>query len=93
MSLLRKLFGGGDGGGAAPEAVEPVEHNGYRIFAEPMKAEGGYRIAGRIEREVGGETRSHSLIRADVVGDRDQAVEATVQKCRQMIDQQGDGIF
>ncbi|MDR9426504.1 MAG: HlyU family transcriptional regulator [Salibaculum sp.] len=93
MSLLRKLFGGGDGGGAAPEAAEPLAYNGYRIFPEPMKAEGGYRIAGRIEREVGGETRTHSLIRADVVADRDQAVEATVQKCRQVIDQQGDDIF
>ncbi|HKL68802.1 HlyU family transcriptional regulator [Salibaculum sp.] len=91
MSLLKKLFGGG--GGNTPEEAEPLAYNGYRIFAEPMKAEGGYRIAGRIEREVGGETKTHRLIRADVVADRDQAVDATLQKCRQVIDQQGDGIF
>ncbi len=92
MSLLSKLFGRTPEPAPAP-APEPVDHKGYRIFAEPVKTDGGWRVAGRIEREVDGTTRSHILVRADVAGDRDQAVDATLRKCRQIIDQQGDGIF
>lgn len=88
MSLFSKLFGGG----AAP-GPEPEIHEGFRIFPEPIKEGGGYRLAARIEKEIGGETRSHQLIRADVIGDRDEAAEAAVRKAKQLIDQMGEGLF
>ena len=90
MSLLKKLFGGS---GGAPEETRVEDHNGYRIYPEPVKEQGGYRIAARIEKDVDGETKTHTLIRADVVADHDQAIAATIQKCQQVIDQQGDRIF
>ena len=90
MSLLKKLFGGSEN---APGESKVEDYNGYRIYPEPVKEQGGYRIAARIEKDMGGETKTHTLIRADVVADRDQAIAATIQKCQQVIDQQGDRIF
>ncbi|SMH52834.1 HlyU family transcriptional regulator [Maritimibacter sp. HL-12] len=88
MSLLSKLFGGG----SAPEP-EPETHEGFRIYPEPGKESGGYRLAARIEKEIGGETRTHHLIRADVFSDRDEAAAAALRKAKQLIDQMGEGLF
>lgn len=90
MSIFSKLFGGG---GAPKQDAEPVTHGDYRIFPEPMKEAGGYRIAARIEKDAGGATRTHHLIRADVCQTEDEARETSILKAKQMIDQQGDGIF
>lgn len=89
MSLLSKLFGGG---GSSP-APEPVVHNGFRIFPEPAKESGGYRIGARIEKEIGGELKAHHLIRADTYSAPDAAAAASVDKAKLVIDQQGDEIF
>ena len=89
MSLLKKLFGGSD----TPKGPEPVSYNGYTIIPEPMKESDGYRIAARIEKEIGGELKSHHLIRADMLHTADQAEEASIQKAKSMIDQMGDRIF
>lgn len=87
MSLFSKLLGRGK-----PEP-EPVIHNGFRIFVLPAKEAGGYRIGARIEKEVGGEVRTHMMIRADTYGDADTATEASLSKAKMLIDQQGEGIF
>ena len=46
MSLFSKLFGGG---GGSPKAPEPVDHDGFKIFVEPIKEGSGYRLAARID--------------------------------------------
>lgn len=89
MSLFSKLFGGG----SAPAAPEPETYEGFRIFAEPVRESGGYRLAARIEKEVGGEVKTHSLIRADVFQSEDEAVKFSVAKAKQMIDQMGERLF
>lgn len=91
MSLLSRLFGGGGGGGAS--GPEPEDYKGFRITPEPQKEGAGYRIAARIEKEVGGEMKSHSLIRADVISAKDEAETASVNKAKQMIDEQGERLF
>ena len=90
MSILKRLFGSGSG--ATPEA-KGVEHAGFMIFAEPIKESGGYRVAARIEKDVGGELRSHQMIRADVVASHEEAVSTTLLKAKSLIDQQGESIF
>lgn len=85
MSLFKKLFGGA---GSAP-AAEPVHYKDYTIHPEPIREGDQYRISARIEKDG----REHKLIRADTISDREQAVDASIGKAKQMIDEQGDGIF
>lgn len=89
MSFLKKLFGG-SGGGNAPE---PVMHDDFLIFPEPVKESNGFRIAARIEKVIGEETKVHNMIRADIYQSQDTAIEASVSKAKQFIDQMGDQVF
>ena len=90
MSILKKLFGGG---GAAASAPDPETYDGFTIFPEPASEGGRYRIGARIEKEIGGELKSHILIRADVLDDHQSAVTASLNKAKQVIDEQGDRLF
>ena len=89
MSLLSKLFGGGSSG----RGHAPVEHAGFTIHPEPIAEGGKHRLSARIEKEVDGELRSHTLIRADVLDDVDTAVQVSVTKAKQVIDEQGEALF
>ncbi|MCR9107772.1 HlyU family transcriptional regulator [Marivita sp. XM-24bin2] len=92
MSFLKKLFGGGGGDTASPST--PAEtHNGYTIFAEPVKDGGTWRIGARIEKEINGELKSHFMMRADTLQSFDDACKASLDKARMLVDQQGDSIF
>lgn len=94
MSLLSRLLGRGSPSGApAKPDPEPETYKGFRIFIEPIREGGRYRIAGRIEKDTDGALKSHRLIRADTCDDADQAAELTLQKAKQVIDEQGDGVF
>ena len=92
MSLFSKLFGGGGDTSSSPEA-DTVTYNGFQITPTPMKAGNQWRISARVEKEIGGEMKTHTLIRADELGDREAAEEASVAKAKTAIDQLGDGLF
>lgn len=90
MSIFSKLFGGGE----PSEPAGPNEiYKGFRIFAEPAKEGSRFRVGARIEMDDGDDTRTHHLIRADVLETRELAVEVSVSKARQVIDEQGARIF
>ena len=89
MSLFSKLFGGGGG----KPAKEPETYKDFRIFPEPQSGAGGFRIAARIEKEVGGETKTHHLLRADTVQSAEEAETFSIRKAKQVIDEQGERIF
>jgi len=89
MSLFSRLFGGS---GAAPEP-EPEVYKDFRIFPEPQADSGGFRIAGRIEKEMGGEVKVHRFLRADMIQSRDEAERFTLLKAKQIIDEQGERLF
>ena len=72
MSLFSRLFGGSST--PQPES-EPETYKDYRIFAEPVRAAGGFRVAARIEKDIGGATRTHHLVRADICDSLDTARE------------------
>lgn len=92
MSLLKRLFGGG-GAHKAPATAVVVEYEGYRITPQPVSEGGQYRIGALIEGEVNGETKTHHLIRADMIRDADEAADASIRKAKQMIDQMGARLF
>ena len=93
MSFWKTLFGGGSASEGEGKASAPVEYNGFTIRAAPYKAEGQYQTAGTITKEVGGVAKEHKFIRADRHASYDDAVEFSLAKARQIVDQQGDRMF
>lgn len=95
MSFWKSLFGGGkaEGGTKAPVTARSVEHNGFRIEAQPYAEAGQYQLAGTISKEVDGTRKEHRFVRADRFSSIDDAAEYTILKGRQIIDQQGDRLF
>jgi hypothetical protein len=93
MSFWKSLFGGGGASSNEPKASAPVEYNGFTIVAAPYKAEGQYQTAGTIRKDVGGVAKEHKFIRADRHASYDDAVEFSVSKAKQIVDQQGDRVF
>ena len=91
-NLFKKLFGSNAGSSTANSA-EPVEYNGFQIVAEPMQEGGQYRTAGRICKEIDGETREVQFIRADNNSDLNSAIEHCVYKGKQIVDERGDAMF
>src|SRR4029077_9307555 len=91
MSFWKSLFGGSSE--SAEKASAPVEYNGFTIRAAPYKSEGQYQTAGVITKQIGGTTKEHKFIRADRHASYDDAVEFSLGKARQIVDQQGDRMF
>lgn len=87
--FLSRLFGSAT---PAP-APEPVLYKDCRITPQPIKDGAAFRIAARIEKDIGGVTRTHSLMRADTSPSLDEATEATIAKAKLAIDQLGDTLF
>lgn len=88
MSFLSKLFGGS----AKPEPTAQ-NHNGFRIYLDPVKDGGQFRIGARIEKDIDGVLKTHMMIRADSFASAEAASEASLQKAKALIDQQGEQIF
>ena len=99
MSFFKKLFGikssGTSGAWEEPGSGGGAEemHEGFTIAAAPQKEGGQYRLAGTISKEIGGEVKSHQLIRADLFTSQDEAVQFTIRKAKQVIKEQGDRMF
>lgn len=96
MSFLKRLFGLGSSEAADSKAqAEPVssEHKGFIILATPYNEGGQFQTCGLIRKEVAGEMKEHKFIRADRFATMDDAVNITLIKARQIIDEQGEGLF
>ena len=89
MSLLSRLFGGK----GEPAAPTGEDYEGFTIYPEPAAEGSHYRLAARITREVDGELKEHTLIRADTFDGKEAADQAAVAKAKQMIDQMGLRLF
>jgi len=88
-ALLTRLFGGG----SQDAAEEWIEYNGYRICPTPYRRAGQFQTCGVIEKEVGGETKQHRFVRAETHSSREGAVDFSIAKARQLIDEQGERLF
>ncbi|WP_299398345.1 HlyU family transcriptional regulator [Pelagibius sp.] len=92
MGFLSKLFGGGGGETAAPSA-EAIEYKGFQIQPAARRQGGQWLTAGVIRKEVDGEVREHSFLRADTHASQQDADDFALVKGRQIIDEQGDRLF
>src|ERR1700748_3527427 len=103
MSILSNIFSMFTGGAAPAGGNAKAEQQGpsgqsqayadCTIFATPQREGNQFRLAGRIERQVGTETLVRNFIRADVFTSVDDAVETTFRKGQQIIDQHGTSLF
>ena len=97
MSFLKRLFGRG----AESQPAEPaksiehksMEHKGFVVRAAPFESGGRFQTAGVIEKVVDGVRKEHQFIRADSHASLEQAVEFSLTKGCQIIDQVGEGVF
>jgi hypothetical protein len=93
MSFLKRLFGGGSPAEPAAPAADPVEYNGYTILPTPFVEDGQHQTCGVISKRIGDEVKEHRFIRADRFASRDDAINVTIRKAQQVIDEQGDRLF
>ncbi|TPI34835.1 hypothetical protein FJW07_24100 [Mesorhizobium sp. B3-1-9] len=96
MSFLKKLFGGGGSEATETGSTKPakqVEHKGFLISATPYKAEGQYQTCGVVSKEVDGVMKEHRFIRADRFAGLDDAVDISIKKGIQLVDEQGERMF
>lgn len=95
FSKIFSAFGSGSADGAVPAAstAEPEIYGDFAIYPAPIREGSQYRLAGRIEKTVNGETLSHNFVRADVFTSLDDANEFTIRKAKVIIDQSGATLF
>ena len=91
MSFFRKLFGGGKA--AEPEAAQAEEYNGYTLQPAPYQEAGQWQMCGVISRQVDGVLKEHRFVRADRFPSREDAIEFTLKKARQIVDLNGERLF
>ncbi len=89
MSFLKKLFGGGEKKSASSASVEEVTYKDFHIATTPMDEGGQFRVCAQVTKEVEGELKSHTLIRADMCSTKEEASSIAIRKAKQMIDEQG----
>src|SRR3569623_1772186 len=100
MSFLSRLFGGGSErpaagtAGASPggSALGEDSYKGFTIKAIEMRVGSEYQLAGLIEKEIDGEKRSHSFVRADRMSSKEDLVSLALDKGRQIVDEQGERV-
>ncbi|CAN7502158.1 HlyU family transcriptional regulator [Devosia sp. LjRoot16] len=97
MSFWKNLFGGG-GSRSAGKSIEPAvvaeeAYKGFTVKSLIMPVGSEYQLAGLIEKEIDGELKSYKFVRADRFSSKEDVVSFALAKGRQIIDEQGDGIY
>ena len=94
-NLFKSLFGGSSESASSPVAKqeENQEYKDFTISPTPIPEGGQFRTSGTISKTVDGETRSSEFIRADNHASRDSAVEHSIGKAKQIIDERGDSLL
>ncbi len=93
MSFLKSLFGLGKSSTPKESGPGPsMEYGSFTIEATPFIEAGQYQVCGII-REVGGAERQHRFIRVDKFATREDAVNFTFVKGKQIIEQMGARMF
>jgi hypothetical protein len=94
MSFLKSLFGRrSEPSQAAPAASSEVDYKGFTIQATPFKEGGQFQTCGVVSKEIDGVRKEHRFIRADRFATLDEAVDFSLSKARQIIDEQGERVL
>lgn len=90
-SFFKKTFGwlgGGEQPADTPSGKhDPETYKGCTITPSPKKEGSQWRLSGTISKEVDGEMRERSFVRADLFGSETEAARFAVDKAKLIIDQ------
>ncbi|MFT5549852.1 MAG: hypothetical protein ACJA0I_001591 [Gammaproteobacteria bacterium] len=86
-----KFLLGGESKPAEPKELQcdAIDYNGFKIEPAPIVEDGKFRTAGYISGELDGETKRIQFIRADQSGDKQFAIDHSLSKAKQIVDEQG----
>jgi hypothetical protein len=94
MSFLKALFGRRSGGNDnAAAAAKEIDHKGFMIRATPFKEGGQFQTCGTVSKDIAGVLKEHKFIRADRFSTLEEAVDFSLAKGRQIVDEQGDRVL
>lgn len=100
FDTIKSLFGSKPDSDSSGQAGKPegrsednVEYKNCLIMPTPIKEGSQYRTAGTIASQSEEPVKETHFIRADNHSTRDQAVEHSVSKARQIIDERGARLF
>lgn len=92
--LLQSLKGNsGSSSSAAAVAADPVTYKEVTITPTPLPEGGQFKTAGTISQIVDGEEKKTEFIRADNHSSADAAIEHSVNKAKQIVDERGASLF
>ena len=80
-------------GDKSSPASDPVVYKGFTIEAAPIDEDGKFRTAGYISGELDGEIKRVQFIRADQNASRQIAIDHSIGKAQQIIDEQGERLL
>ncbi len=80
-------------GDKTPKAAEPVTYKGFSIEAMPLDEGGKFRTAGYISGELNGEIKRIQFIRADQNASHQAAIDHSITKAQQIIDERGTSLL
>lgn len=80
-------------GGKTQAVSDPVDYKGFTIEAAPIDEDGKYRTAGYISGELDGEMKRVQFIRADQNASEQLAIDHSITKAQQIIDEQGEKLL
>jgi len=91
-NFFKSLFAGSSS--ASQEQVsDPVAYKEFTIEAAPINEDGKFRTAGYISGELNGEVKRVQFIRADQSADRQTAIDHSISKAQQIINEQGTALL
>jgi len=85
LSLFRSTAGRDE----PAEAAATERYEGFELQARPRREGSLWRVAGRIRRPDDTEGPYHDFIRVDTTNSRDEAVQLSLTKARQIVDERG----
>ncbi len=97
--VFKKLFQALTGSGSKEAdsnkaaSADPITYKDITITAKPLSEGGQFKTAGTISQSINGELKSTEFIRADNHSSFDAAVEHSVNKAKQIIDERGSSLF
>jgi hypothetical protein len=93
ISKIKSLFSSSGAGEPAPGKETSQTIGDCLVVATPRKEGAQYRLAGRIEKDVGGEKLIRNFVRADLFSSESDVLEITFRKATQIIEQNGPSLW